>query len=60
MGIIFGHNYEARYSKGASGAVKADHLLGFEMVDLVEATKAMTYHHDICTRCGDIKGAANA
>lgn len=57
-GVLFGHNYQPRYSTGkpALTSVKASDGCVDDLLDLLEASKPSTYVHDVCTRCGDIAG----
>lgn len=55
MGMLFGHKFEARYNTSsptlqtAKGEPKS-------LPELLEASKAKKYIHDVCVRCGDIVG----
>jgi len=53
VGAVFGHNYQARYSKGAPPRMKCEFDSKEEAVKIVEASKSSTYECDVCTRCGD-------
>lgn len=58
-GLIFGHKYQPRYSKGAPTAANIK-LTEYdaEIMELsiraVEASKPTTYVHDVCARCGAV------
>lgn len=57
FGRLFGHNYEPRYSRSeptckfswGEGLVFAN-----EIVAIMDASKRVTYHFDICCRCGHL------
>ena len=56
-GKLAGHNYQPRYSKGAPTLeltkLNASAQVLADIAELLEASKTLTYHGDICTRCGD-------
>lgn len=50
---IGGCRFEARYELSAPG-LKIESYEGPRLVDVIEASRAKTYVHDICTRCGKV------
>lgn len=50
----FGHHFEARYSYGPAGQIKVEATLHGTLAEILEASKAKTYVHDVCVRCGKI------
>ena len=52
VGKVFGHRFEARYSLGEPGPLKAEGCWPDQYERILTATKAKTYNGDICVRCG--------
>jgi hypothetical protein len=52
-GLLFGHNYQGRYSAGQPTVTKLQHVIdGRDASRIINASKPSTYHGDTCTRCG--------
>lgn len=54
LGRLFGHKYEARYSKSDSRPFTLQGVPAPFIAEIMEASKSSTYHHDICCRCGHV------
>lgn len=52
LGLFAGHKYVARYSTGAPMPLGNFNGPPSGLVAILEASKAKTYHGDVCTRCG--------
>jgi hypothetical protein len=55
-GLIFGHKFQPRYSTGAPTMAEVqvwDQDVD-EAIRAIEASKAKTYIHDACVRCGAV------
>lgn len=52
-GLIFGHNFSARYSKQPAGnfKVRGD---SYDFQEAITSMMKVTYVADVCTRCGKI------
>lgn len=55
------HNFEARYDYGAPllTNLESKGCSSSEIADIMNASKAATYIHDICTKCGKIINREN-
>lgn len=55
VGLLFGHDYQARYSLGETklsiGAMEGP---ASAWCKIIEASKPQTYCGDVCTRCGHV------
>lgn len=56
-GRIFGHKFRPRFSEGASTLQSMRGCSAIEAAEFVRSTKPLTYHHDVCERCGAILDA---
>lgn len=54
---IWGHKFEARYSKGPAvghGKISLGYAESEAVCDVLEAYRQVTYEADICVRCGHV------
>lgn len=52
FGRLFGHKFRARYSEGAPTITSIDRASVHAAIQAINATKSITYHGDVCVRCG--------
>lgn len=54
MGAIFGHKFSPRFSEGPTNMKSARGCDASDIIKMVKAVKKISYHHDVCERCGVI------
>jgi hypothetical protein len=62
LGRLFGHKFGPRYSEGAAPLQSLTGCSASEAAAFVRAAKPLTYHNDVCERCGEVvnrKGGAS-
>jgi hypothetical protein len=54
VGALFGHKFVARFSEGRPTLTRVDAEDARVGIDMVRVSKPLTYHGDICERCGEV------
>lgn len=56
-GFILGHKFRARFHEGKPTIDNFRRGSAHGICAIIEASKPLTYVHDICERCGEIRKA---